>query len=114
MLHALARDRALELLDGLVAADAEQARGLLAEVATLQSARRQARVAMAFGEREDAAERLRAVMASASGPLRKALYRALPPYHRSLFPGQVLEGTAQEGASGMEALAARLIREATR
>ncbi|RJS25751.1 hypothetical protein DRW03_04535 [Corallococcus sp. H22C18031201] len=114
VIHVLGRERAWELLDGLVAAEAERARGLLTEVAQLPSARRQARLSLAFGEREGAADRLRAVMASASGCLRKALYRALPPYHRSLFPGQALEASSPGDAPGMEALAARLIREATR
>jgi hypothetical protein len=70
-------------------------------------------VALEFGVVDDAAERLRALMAEASEPLRREIFRRLPPYHRSLFPGRAAE-PPDVAFSGLGALAERLIREATR
>lgn len=109
----LGRERAGELLDGLGEVDAERAKEHLSRFTALSSAQRQARVALEFGVVEDAAERLRALMAEAPEPLRREIFRRLPPYHRSLFPGRVVE-PPDAALQGLGVLAERLIREATR
>ncbi|ATB42391.1 hypothetical protein CYFUS_007869 [Cystobacter fuscus] len=108
------RDRAAELFEGLKESDAVRARGYLAGFAALSSARRQARVAVEFGVRLDAAARLRGVMEQAPEALRREIFRRLPPYHRSLFPSLQLEPSGPEATERVCALAERLIREATR
>lgn len=110
----LGRERAAELLGGLGGQDAALAREHLERIAALPSARRQAQVAVAFGERVDAAARLKALMEEAPEPLRRELFRRLPPYHRSLFPERRVEPPDAEAPSGLGPLAERLIREATR
>lgn len=110
----LGRERAEELLDGLGEAEARQAKDDLAGFAALSSARRQARVAVEFGVRPDAAARLKAVMEEAPEVLRRELFRRLPPYHRSLFPERQLEPPDAAATPAVCALAERLIREATR
>lgn len=110
----LGGERAKELFEGLRAPDAARARGHLAGFQALSSARRQARVAVEFGVRPDAADRLRGVMGEASEVLRRELFRRLPPYHRSLFPSLRLEPAGAEATEPLCALAERLIREATR
>lgn len=110
----LGRERAEALLDGLGEAEARQAKDDLAGFAALSSARRQARVAVEFGVRTDAAARLKAVMEEAPEVLRRELFRRLPPYHRSLFPERQLEPPDAAATSTVCALAERLIREATR
>ncbi|WP_245815019.1 hypothetical protein [Cystobacter ferrugineus] len=108
------RERAAELFEGLRESDAVRARGYLAGFAALSSARRQARVAVEFGVRPDAAARLRGVMETAPEALRREIFRRLPPYHRSLFPSLQLERSGPEATEQVCALAERLIREATR
>lgn len=110
----LGRERAAELLGGLGEGEAERAREHLSRLAALPSAQRQARVAVAFGVVEDAAERLREVMEDASEPLRREIFRRLPPYHRSLFPWRRVEPPDATATPSLCALAERLIREATR
>lgn len=109
----LGRERAAELLDGLGEVDAERAKEHLTRFTTQSSAQRQARVALEFGVVDDAAERLRALMAEVSEPLRREIFRRLPPYHRSLFPGRAVE-PPDAALPGLGVLAERLIREATR
>jgi hypothetical protein len=108
------RDRAAELFEGLKDSDAVRARGYLAGFSALSSARRQARVAVEFGVRPEAAARLRGVMDEAPEVLRREIFRRLPPYHRSLFPSLQLEPSGPEATERVCALAERLIREATR
>ena len=110
----LGRERAAALLEGLTDADARRARDFLAGFAALSSARRQARVALDFGVRPDAAPRLRAVMGEASEVLRKEIFRRLPSYHRSLFPERQVEPADATATEAVRAWAERLIREATR
>jgi hypothetical protein len=110
----LGRERAEALLDGLGEAEARQAKDDLAGFAALSSARRQARVAVEFGVRPDAAARLKAVMEEAPEVLRRELFRRLPPYHRSLFPERQLEPPDAAATPSVCALAERLLREATR
>jgi hypothetical protein len=108
------RERAKALLDGLREPDAQQAKAHLAGFAALSSARRQARVAVEFGVRPDAAARLKALMEEAPEVLRREIFRRLPPYHRSLFPKRQVEPSDAAATPAVCALAERLIREATR
>jgi autotransporter translocation and assembly factor TamB len=108
------KGRAKELLDGLGESEARQAKTHLAGFEALSSARRQARVAVEFGVRPDAAVRLKAVMEEAPEVLRRELFRRLPPYHRSLFPERQAEPPDAAATPAVCALAERLIREATR
>lgn len=110
----LGRERAAELLDGLGEHEAERAKEHLRRIAALPSAQRQGKVAVEFGERADAGARLKALMEEAPEPLRKALFRLLPPYHRTLFPERRVEPPGPEVPPALEALAERLVREATR
>ncbi len=107
-------DRAAALLDGLRGPEARQARNYLAGFAALSSARRQARVAVEFGVRPDAAARLRRLMEEAPEVLRREIFRRLPPYHRSLFPKRQMEPPDAAATPAVCSLAERLIREATR
>ncbi|WP_163995241.1 hypothetical protein [Pyxidicoccus caerfyrddinensis] len=109
----LGRERAAELLSGLGVREAERAKEHLLRLAGMPSAQRQAKVAVEFGERADAAGRLKALMEEASEPLRREIFRRLPPYHRSLFAGRQVE-PGEQTPSALGALAERLIREATR
>ncbi|QSQ23992.1 hypothetical protein JY651_03160 [Pyxidicoccus parkwayensis] len=110
----LGRERAGELLSGLGAREAERAKEHLLRIAGLPSAQRQAKVAVEFGERADAAARLKALMEEASEPLRREIFRRLPLYHRTLFPGRQVESGDAGPPSALGVLAERLIREATR
>ena len=89
-------------------------RNSLAGFAALSSARRQARVAVEFGVRPDAAARLRTLMRQAPEPLRREMFRGLPSYHRSLFPEERLEPVDAPVPDAVSAWAERLVREATR
>ncbi|WP_075207519.1 hypothetical protein [Archangium violaceum] len=108
------RERAGALLEGLREPEARQAKNHLAGFTALSSARRQARVAVEFGVRPDAAARLRAVMEEAPEVLRRELFRRLPPYHRGLFPERQVEPPDAAATPAVCALAERLLREATR
>ena len=108
------RERAPALLEGLLAPEAKRARGLLAGFAALSSARRQARVAVEFGTRPEATARLRALMEEAPEVLREELFRGMPPYHRSLFPGRQVAPPRASVTEAVAAWAERLLREATR
>ncbi|HYO57311.1 hypothetical protein [Archangium sp.] len=108
------RERAEALLEGLREPEARQAKSHLAGFSALSSARRQARVAVEFGVRPDAAARLRAVMEEAPEVLRREIFRRLPPYHRGLFPERQVEPPDAAATPAVCALAERLIREATR
>jgi len=108
------RERAPELLEGLGAREAERAKEHLAQLMALSSAQRQAKVAVEFGMRKDPSGPLRELMAEAPEPLRRELFRRLPPYLRTLFPGRVVEPPDESVPPALCALAERLIREATR
>ncbi|HEX8436687.1 hypothetical protein [Archangium sp.] len=108
------KGQAKELLDGLREPEARQAKALLEGFAALSSAQRQARVAVEFGVRPDAAVRLKSVMEEVPEVLRRELFRRLPPYHRSLFPERRVEPPDAAATPAVCALAERLIREATR
>jgi hypothetical protein len=108
------RERAGALLEGLREPEAREAKNHLAGFTALSSARRQARVAVEFGVRPDAAARLRSVMEEAPEVLSRDLFRRLPPYHRSLFPERQVEPADAAATPAVCALAERLLREATR
>lgn len=110
----LARERAAELLGGLVDAEAGRALRHLERFAAMPSAQRQAKVAVEFGERADGENRLALFLETAPEALRQEAFRDLPPYHRSRFPQW--EGTASQAAAApaLAALAERRIREALR
>ncbi|CAM4173935.1 hypothetical protein [Corallococcus exiguus] len=110
----LARERAAELLGGLVDAEAGRALRHLERFAAMPSAQRQAKVAVEFGERADGANRLALFLETAPEALRQEALRGLPPYHRSRFPQW--EGTAPraDAAPALTTLAERRIREALR
>jgi hypothetical protein len=108
------RERAPELLEGLGEREAGRAKEHLAHLMALSSAQRQAKVAVEFGMRKDPSGPLRELMAEAPEPLKRELFRRLPPYLRSLFPGRGLEPPDASATPVLCALAERLIREATR
>lgn len=110
----LARERASELLEGLVDAEAGRALLHLERFAAMPSAQRQAKVAVEFGERADAANRLSALLEAAPEVLRQAIFQRLPPYHRSRFPHLEAAVPVVESAPVLVSLAERRIREATR
>jgi hypothetical protein len=108
------RERAPELLEGLGEREAERAKEHLASLTALSSAQRQAKVAVEFGMRKDPSAPVRELMAEASEPLRRELFRRLPPYLRSLFPARELAPPDAAATPALCALAERLIREVTR
>jgi hypothetical protein len=110
----LARERGPELLGGLVDAEAGRARRHLERFAAMPSAQRQAKVAVEFGERADAATRLAAFLDAAPEALRREAWRRLPPYHRSRFPQLATDEQSPEASPVLAALVERRIREATR
>ncbi|MBN8226350.1 hypothetical protein JYK02_02385 [Corallococcus macrosporus] len=110
----LSRERAAELLGGLVDAEAGRALRHLERFAAMPSAQRQAKVSVEFGERADAANRLALFLESAPEVLRQEALRGLPPYHRSRFPQWETTASREEAAPGLTALAERRIREALR
>ncbi|RKH61072.1 hypothetical protein [Corallococcus llansteffanensis] len=110
----LARERAAELLEGLVDAEAGRALHHLERFVAMPSAQRQAKVAVEFGERADAANRLSAFLEAAPEVLRREVLQRLPPYHRSRFPHIEAEAPVAESSPARVALAERRIREATR
>ncbi|NOK31811.1 hypothetical protein D7W79_00310 [Corallococcus exercitus] len=110
----LARERAAELLGGLVDAEAGRALRYLERFAAMPSAQRHAKVAAEFGERADAANRLALFLEAAPEALRQEALRGLPPYHRSRFPQWEDAGPPGDAAPVLTALAERRIREALR
>ncbi|MCP3103310.1 hypothetical protein LZ198_30955 [Myxococcus sp. K15C18031901] len=110
----LGRERAEALVDGLGERDAERAKAHLRQLAALPSSLRQAKVTAEFGERADAAARLKTLMDEVPEPLRKEVFRRLPPFHRTLFPERRVEAADPLSPPALAVLAERLIREATR
>jgi hypothetical protein len=109
---AIKKTDALALLDGFADAARQRARVFAQQVSDLDSSTRQARLALTFGARDDAPARIRALLAEAPAGLKAALLAQLPP---ALRPATV--GLAPPPAPAppvLVALAARLIREATR
>lgn len=109
---AIHRARAEELLAGLASAAHERARAFAAAMTQWDSAGRQARLAHEFGVRPDAGERIRQLVVRTEGSLRAAIVASLPPAVRSQFPQ--LAGGAETFPPAVRALAARLLKEASR
>ena len=102
-----------ELLEGLAGVTQRRATAFAREAREWDSATRQGRMAVTFGNHPHAADRLKQLMHVASPAMRGAIFGRLAPWQRSLFPQ--LEGAATCAvAPAMDALAERLIREATR
>ena len=107
------RSHAEELLAGLADCSQRRAAEFAHEALMWDSATRQGRMAVTFGNHPRAADRLKQLIADASPLLGAAVFRRLAPWQQSLFPR--LQGKASiEPTEAMDALAERLIREATR
>lgn len=113
--HSLDRSNAAALLQGLHDRHSGRALAYLQRLESMPSVERQGHLAAQFGVRADAPERVRELWADASVLLRADLYRALPPFLRTLFPGFKAAAPCDgpEGAS-RRAFAERLVREVTR
>jgi len=109
---AIHRPRAEDLLSGFASALQVRANGFAQEMKQWDSARRQARLAHEFGVRHDAGERLQQLVVRTSGDLRAAIVASLPPAARAQFPAFV--GGAETFSVAIRALAARLVKEASR
>lgn len=109
---AIHRPRAEELLAGFAEEPRERSSAFLCEMRQWDSATRQARLAHEFGVRHEAGERLQQLVVQASGELRAAIVASLPPAVRSQFPQ--FAGGAETFPVAVRALAARLVKEASR
>lgn len=109
---AVHRAQAEALLSGLAEPARERALAFAEDMKTWDSGRRQARLAHEFGVRADAGERIQALVVRTSGDLRAAIVASLPPAVRSQFPQ--FQGGAEAFPVAVRALAARLVREASR
>ena len=109
---AIHRPRAEELLGGFSAAPQERASAFAEDMKQWDSARRQARLAHEFGVRQDAGERIQQLVVRTSGELRGAIVASLPPAVRSQIPQ--FAGGAETFPVAVRALAARLVKEASR
>ena len=109
-----APERAVELLGGLTAGRRRRALDHAKTIATLDSRGRQGRVVRAFGQQQEASDRVRRLMAEVPQALRRVIYARLPRYHQTLFPDLGAGDTRAEAGSDVQAaFADRLIREAT-
>lgn len=109
---AIHRPRAEELLSGFSSGPQERASAFADEMKQWDSARRQARLAHEFGVRHDAGERLQQLVVRTEGELRAAIVASLPPAVRTQFPQ--FTGGAETFPPAVRALAARLVKEASR
>jgi len=103
------KEEALGLLDGFASDERQRARVFAQQLVDLDSSTRQARLALESGVRDGVRERVKHLLAEASPALRSALVANLPTQHR---PAGTVHVDSASPALG--ALAARLIREATR
>lgn len=108
-LVAMKKEQALELLDGFAKDPRHRARVFAQQLSDLDSPTRQARLALEFGVREGGRERVNKLLGEVSPPMRAAIASLLPPSWR--LPNVP---SAAQTTPVMSALAARLIREATR
>jgi hypothetical protein len=99
------------LLEGFIPALHAEAAAFADQALAWDSPTRQARMGRVFGPPADALERLRALVLEAPPGLRVVIGPHLPPWARVHFPH--LEA-ATPTAPALSALAARLVREATR
>lgn len=108
-LVATKKEQALELLDGFAKQPRQRARVFAQQLADLDSPTRQARLALEFGVREGGRERVTKLLNEVTPQMRAAIVSLLP---QSWRPAST--PAPAESAPVMLALAARLIREATR
>ena len=102
-----------ELLEGLADVVRDEACEVLRDVQKCPSSTRQARMSLEFGARADQHERLALLVNEASVGLRSALLAHMTPAQKARFPHLAArKGTGP--SPGMDSLAARLVREATR
>lgn len=106
------RQRADELFAGFTPEPRERAVTFVRDMKQWDSAQRQARLAHEFGVRHDAGERIQQLVVRAGGELRSAIVASLPPSVRTQFPQ--FKGGAETFPTGVRALAARLVKEASR
>jgi len=112
---AFSAERAPGLLEQLAPAVREEARRQARRISALEPESRQGRVARAFGERPDAGERLRALMAELGPRLARAVRERMPPHHRVLFADVAPPLEPLRELPAVEALfASRLVKEAMR
>ena len=104
--------RASKVLEGLTGPAAVAATKFVASALTWPSSKRQGRATLEFGNRGDHHERLTQLVAEAPPPLRLALFAQMTPQQQARFPH--LGGQELRQVPGRNALAARLVREATR
>ena len=109
---AIHRDRADELLAGFASSPEHRAQAFAHDMKQWDSARRQARLSHEFGVRPDAGERIQQLIVRTDGDLRAAIVASLPPAVRAQFPQ--FAGSAASFPVGVQALAARLVKEASR
>jgi hypothetical protein len=109
---AIHRPRADELLSGFTGDSQVRARAFAEDMKQWDSARRQARLAHEFGVRHDAGERLQQLVVQTSGELRAAIVASMPPAVRSQFPQ--FTGGSEKFSPAVRAVAARLVKEASR
>jgi hypothetical protein len=109
-----APEHAIDLLQELSAGRRERALKHAKKAAALASRSRQGRLVRELGQRQEASERVRRLMAEAPEGLQRVLYARLPRYHRTLFPERDAQDARPEPwADAQVAFAGRLIREAT-
>lgn len=106
---AIKKQQATELIEGFASEPRQRARLFADQLSALDSPTRQARLACEFGVREGGRERVNKLLAESSPAMRAAIVSLLPASWR---PASVM--APQSCAPVMLALAARLIREATR
>ena len=111
---AIHRERADALMAGLSAPARERADTFSKDMRQWDSGRRQARLAHEFGVRHDAGERLQQLVVATSGALRSAIVASLPPAVRTQFPQFATTTSAESFPAAVRALAARLVKEASR
>ena len=107
------RANTTELLEGLTGATLKRAAAFARDARSWDSATRQGRLAVAFGDHPRAAERLKKLLAGASPAMRVTIFRRLAPWQQSQFPALASQPDLA-AAPAMEEVAERLIREATR
>jgi hypothetical protein len=110
----LSPERAAELLQGLASGRRKRALEQARKLAALDARSRQGRLLRQLGQRPEASERVRRLMAESPEGLQRVLYARLPRYHQTLFPAlEAREGRGELPADAQVALTDRLIREAT-
>ena len=105
------RARTDELLAGLASSNHKSATDFAREAVGWDSATRQGRMAVTFGNHPRAADRLKKLIADASPALQLAVFRRLAPWQQSLFPRlkASLSSTAFTPARGCLCAMARIL-----